>query len=353
MRLNDLEHMRRTDPQNMISHINNMPQQLTDAWQAAQKFDLPDWRGIERVLISGMGGSAISGELVAAYVSPLALVPIYIHRDYKIPAWARGENTLLICSSYSGNTEETLSAFQQAKGTGCKVLAICAGGQLAQQATDNNHPVWLFEYDSLSRAAIGYSFALQLALLWRLGLVPDPQSDLWTAVEAMQAQQPDLLRENPAACNPAKRMAGQLMERWITIFGAGFLGPVARRWKNQINENAKAQAAYEILPEADHNTLQGILQPEQLSGATMNIFLRATASHARNQLRDDFTRMTYMLQGQNTDFYKAKGKNQLAQMWTALHFGDYVSYYLAMAYGTDPTPVPMLADLKEKMRKIT
>lgn len=352
MDLNDLAFMRCTDPQKMIDHINNLPQQLLDAWQDAREFDLPDWQGIEKVLISGVGGSAIGGELVAAYISPQAGVPVFIQRDYQLPAWAQGEDTLVICSSHSGNTEETLSVFKQAFDAGCRILAVCTGGQLAQQAADNNYPVWQFEYNSQPRAAIGYSFALQLAVLWRLGLIPDPTNDLQGAVEAMQTQQPGLLPEIPAVNNPAKRMAGQLMERSITIFGAGFLGPVARRWKCQINENAKAQAAFEVLPEADHNALQGILQPEGLSGATMNIFLRAKAGHARNQLRDDFTRMTFMLEGQNTDFYKAKGKTQLAQMWTALHFGDYVSYYLAMAYGTDPTPVPMLADLKEKMREI-
>ena len=352
MDLNDLEFMRRTDPDNMIAHINNLPQQLLDAWQAAQEFDLPDWQCIERVLISGMGGSAIGGDLVADYVSPKASIPVCIHRDYQLPAWAQGKNTLVICSSHSGNTEETLGVFQQALASGCRVLIVCTGGQLAQQAAENNFPVWQFDYDSQPRAAIGYSFALQLAALWRLGLIPDPTTDLQAAVEAMRAQQPDLLPDIPVANNPAKRMAGQLMERSITIFGAGFLGTVARRWKCQINENAKAQAAFEVLPEADHNALQGILQPVGLSGVSMNIFLRAKASHARNQLRDEFTRMTFMLEGQNTDFYKARGKNLLAQMWTALHFGDYVSYYLAMAYGTDPTPVPMLADLKEKMRNI-
>ena len=287
---------------------------------------------------------------MAAYVSPQITVPVSIHRQYELPAWAHGENTLVICSSYSGNTEETLSIFQQAVEAGCRVLAVCTGGKLATRAADHNCPVWQFSYDSQPRAALGYSFTLQLAALYRLGLIADPQAKLQAAVQSMRDRQHELLPEVPDTGNPAKRLAGQLVGRWITIFGAGFLGPVARRWKCQINENAKAQAAFEVLPEADHNTLEGIRQPLDQSGATMNVFLRARASHPRNQLRDEFTRMAFMLEGQNTDFYKCKGTGQLTQMWTALHFGDYVSYYLAMAYGVDPTPVPMMQELKEKLR---
>ncbi|MFN2145249.1 MAG: SIS domain-containing protein, partial [Anaerolineales bacterium] len=147
--------------------------------------------------------------------------------------------------------------------------------------------------------------------------------------------------------NPAKRYAGQMVNRWITIFAAGFLEPVARRWKTQINEVAKAQAAFEAIPEANHNTLQGAINPEVNTAHSLKFFITSNFNHPRNQLREEYTRKTFMLEGFPTDFYRTSGRSGMEDMWTALHMGDYVAYYLAIAYQIDPTPVPMLADLKD------
>ena len=350
MDLNDLERFQQLDKEKMIDHINNLPQQLTSAWQFAYKCPLPDWQGIETILVAGMGGSAIGGDLVAAYAAPSCDAAIIVHRDYQLPAWAHTEKVLVVCSSHSGNTEETLDVFMHALKSDCRILVITTGGEMAALAEKKKIPLWRFDYPSQPRAAIGYSFALLLALLARLKLIPDPESELRQAISAMQDQAASIKPEVVVVNNPAKRLAGQLVERCVTIFGAGIMGPVARRWKCQINENAKSQATFELLPEADHNTLQGIKEPDEQFGAAMNVFLRAPVNHPRNQLRDEFTRKFFMIQGQNTDFYLAQGQSRLAQMLTTLHFGDYVSYYLAMANGVDPTPVPMLSHLKEKMK---
>jgi glucose/mannose-6-phosphate isomerase len=132
--------------------------------------------------------------------------------------------------------------------------------------------------------------------------------------------------------------------------GSGFLTAVARRWKGQINEIAKAGANFELLPEADHNTLAGTMHPDEvLNPHTMSLFLRAPSDHPRNRLRSDLTRKTFMLEGMNTDHVDARGRTPLAHMWTMILFGDYVAYYLAMGYGVDPTPVPVLEDFKLSM----
>lgn len=350
MNLNDLERFKQIDTQGMIDHINKLPDQLAEAWELGQKADLPEWEGITQVLIAGMGGSAIGGDLLAAYIEPMSTTPVVVYRDYGLPNWAKSENTLVICSSHSGNTEEILSVFDEAAAADCKLLAITTGGQLAEKAGKHGAAVCQYTYDFQPRAAVGYSFGLLLAVFSRLGLIPDPAGEVAGAVAAMKEQQKTLVPEVPDTGNLAKRMGGQLMGRWVTIWGAGLLAPVARRWKTQINEIAKAQANFELLPEADHNTLQAVVQPEGEFGATMNVFLRASRNHPRNKLREEFTRMSFMLAGQNTDFIKASGGARLADMWTVLHYGDYTAYYLAMAYGVDPTPVPMLAELKEKMK---
>lgn len=350
MNLNDLEHIKKTDPEGMIEHINGLPEQLAAAWVLGKQLELPAWSGIRQVVVAGMGGSAIGSDLLAAYAAAGLRAGWTTWRDYGLPVWAADEETLVVCSSHSGNTEETLSAFEAARAAGCRVLCISTGGQLAAAAQKAGLPAWLFEHNFQPRAAVGYSFGLLLAMAARLGLLSeDPAGELAAAVEAMAAQRASLLPEVPDIQNSAKRMGGQLMGRWVTIFGAGLMAPVAQRWKAQINENAKAQASYEIIPEANHNTIQGLIQPEGQFNATMALFLQAAGNHPRNERRAELTRMATMLQGLNTDTIHGSGEGRLAQMWTALHYGDYVSFYLAMAYGIDPTPVPMLAELKSQM----
>jgi glucose/mannose-6-phosphate isomerase len=134
------------------------------------------------------------------------------------------------------------------------------------------------------------------------------------------------------------------------VFRADVLEPVARRWKGQISEVAKAAGAFEALPEADHNTLAGVNNPEEILPRVMMLFLRAASYHPRNRLRTQLTKQGFMLEGIGTDFIEAVGETRLAQQWTALHFGDYTAYYLAMAYGEDPTPVEAIESLKREMK---
>jgi glucose/mannose-6-phosphate isomerase len=165
----------------------------------------------------------------------------------------------------------------------------------------------------------------------------------------MREQQKSISADVPAAQNPAKRMSGQIFGRWVAVIGAEVLEPVARRWKGQISEVAKAWSQFEFLPEADHNTLAGVINPEQALAKTFVIFLRAPSYHPRNQLRSDLTKKVFMLEGLNTDFVDAQGELPLSHLWTSLHLGDYIAYYLAMSYGVDPTPVAAIEGFKQEM----
>lgn len=348
MNLNDLDLMKQQDPENMIGHINGLPEQLAAAWALGQRLALPAWAGIRQIVVAGMGGSAIGTDLLAAYAEPQLQASLVTHRDYGLPAWAKAD-TLVVCSSHSGNTEETLAAYTAAKAAGSKILVVCTGGKLAALAQQDGHPLWQFDHKGQPRTAVGYSFGLLLALVARLGLLPDPAAELAGAVAAMQAQQAAFLPEVPDTQNPAKRMGGQLIGRWVTMYGAGLMAPVARRWKAQINENSKAAANFEVIPETNHNALQGLMQPEAQFNASMALFLLAAQDDARNRKRTELTRNAVMVEGQNTDMIRAQGDTRMANLWTALHYGDYVSFYLAMGYGYDPTPVPALAAFKQAM----
>jgi glucose/mannose-6-phosphate isomerase len=347
--LDDIDRMQVIDTQGMLGYIDQLPQQLRQAWELGQSHDLPPSEAIRQVVIAGMGGSAIGGDLLLHYVAHSCTLPITIWRGYGLPRHAFGPETLLIASSHSGNTEETLSAFEEGCQQETKIVAVTGGGQLKQRAHSQGYAVWTFKHDGQPRSAVGYSFGLLLALLYRLGLIDDAGAEIDDAMEAMQTQQQALSIESPVVNNPAKRMAGQLIERWPTIIGAGLLAPVARRWRTQIAELAKAAAQFEVLPEADHNMVAGVEQPEELLARTMVVFLKCASNHPRNQERIDITRETMMVAGFNTDVIQAVGESRLAHQWTCLHFGDYAAYYLAMAYGIDPTPVEAIEALKSRL----
>jgi glucose/mannose-6-phosphate isomerase len=351
MNLDDHAAFKQLDSLNMLGEIDGLPDQLAKAWSLGQGLDLGPvaGRSYQSVLVAGMGGSAIGADLLLSYAQPVCPRPVFVHRDYGLPAWAHGPETLVIASSHSGNTEETLDSFQAAAQAGCTLLAVCTGGELERRAQAAGLPVWKFEHAGQPRAAVGFSFGLLLAAFARLGLLPDPAAELQEALAVMRKQQKKLGAGVPVAENPAKRLAGQLVERWVNVYGAGILAVVARRWKCQINEIAKAGAGFEVLPEADHNALAGLVNPPVLT-QTMTLFLRAASNQPRNRLRLDLTRQAFMVEGMNTDVVDAWGESPLAQLWTTLHFGDYSAYYLAMAYGIDPTPIQALVDFKAAMQ---
>jgi glucose/mannose-6-phosphate isomerase len=349
MNLNDIQAFQTLDTQNMLAHIDTLPDQLRRAWELGSESPLPDWHHVQQIVVAGLGGSAIGGDLLSAYILPFCRVPVVIHRDYGLPAWAHGSQTLVIASSHSGNTEEVLDAFGEAQARGCSLLAITTGGALARQAEAASIPAWRFEHKGQPRAAVGFSFCLLLAALRRLEFVPDPASELDEAVSAMRAQQLHIQASVPDIHNPAKRLAGQPVGRLVTVFGSDILAPVARRWKGQINELAKAWGTFDNLPEADHNSLAGSINPPGSISRVVAIFLRAPSDHPRNRKRADLTRKSFMLNGIGTDYHDARGDSRLAHLWTALHYGDYVGYYLAMAYGVDPSPVDAIESFKKAL----
>jgi glucose/mannose-6-phosphate isomerase len=350
MNLDDLDRFKQLDPHGMLGEIDNLPDQLGSAYQLGMKLDLPEWKGFRQVIIAGMGGSATAGDLLASYCASLSPIPVSVHRDYSLPLFARGAETMVICVSHSGDTEETLSAFDAALRADCRLAGMGTGGEIAGRARANDIPFWRFDHANQPHSAIGFTFGLMLAMFERLGFIPNQKAAVDDAVTSMKRSQQHLKADVPAVKNPAKRYAGQLMGRWVTLVGSGSMSAVARRWKERINVLAKAGVNVEVLPEADHSTLAGTLNPQEtLNAHTMTLFLRAPSDHPRNRLRSDLTRQAFMLEGMNTDYIDARGDTPLAHLWTSILFGDYMAYYLAMGYGVDPAPIKAITDFKETL----
>ena len=340
------------DPDDMLGRIAELPQQCRDAWANVQGLELPaEYRRVNRVVALGMGGSAIGGDLLRVLAEPECALPIVTNRDYTVPAFVNAD-TLVIASSYSGNTEETLSAFQEVRQRGAALLAITTNGKLAQQARELGAPLLTFRYQSQPRAALGYSLVSLIGVMQRLDFIGDKAADLEEAIAVMEALQEEIRETVSVTENLAKQLARRLHGRLPVIYGSGYLGEVAHRWKTQLNENAKAWSFFEQLPELNHNAVVGYQFPKELAERILVVMLTSSLDHPRNKARFQVTQEILTRHGIAYETIEARGKSPLAQMLSAIHFGDYVSFYLAMLYEVDPTPVQAIGYLKERLAQL-
>src|SRR5919198_6658460 len=257
--LESVERIRAADPEDMLGRIKELPKQVRDAWSIASKAQLPPAYGdVRSIVVVGMGGSAIGGDLAAALLADQLKVPMSVHRDYGLPGYV-GRDSLVIASSYSGNTEETLSAFEECRKRGAKILVLTTGGKIADLARVSGFPVITFSYKAQPRAALGYSLGLVLGSLTRLGFARDLADDVNAAL-ADVAKLEERVHEG-ARTNDAKKLAKELFGRIVFAYGAGVMGVMARRVKGQWNENAKNWSAFDIMSELNHNAVVGFPHP--------------------------------------------------------------------------------------------
>lgn len=351
-KLNDSAIYRRYDSADMLSYIDSMPELCDKAWKEALRFELPrSFREINKVVILGMGGSAIGGDLVASLVIKEARLPIFLHRDYRLPAFV-DDRTLVIASSYSGATEETLAAFSESLKTGAKKLAITSGSELKSVALEKNIPTFVINFKSQPRAALPFSIMPILGFLQRLGFIADKTAEVAEAVDILRKRAEELTKASPLASNEAKRLASRIYDHIAVIYGAEHLSPVARRWKTDINENGKNWAFHEVFPELNHNSVVGYEFPGELAKKLFVVLLSSRTWGERIKMRYEITCELLDKAGVSYEVVESQGKSPLPQVMGTVLLGDYVSYYLAILNSIDPTPVRAVDYLKEKMGKV-
>lgn len=347
--IESVERIRAADPGNMLDRIKDLPKQVRDAWTIARAAQLPPAHGdVRNITVAGMGGSAIGGDLAAALLAGELKVPMQVHRDYGLPAYV-GRDSLVIASSYSGNTEESLSSFEEAQRRGARVLVLTTGGKIAELARAAKYPVITFSYPAQPRAALGYSLGLVLGALTRLGFVRDLSSDIDAAL-ADVAKLEERVHEG-ARTNDAKKLAIELYGRIIFAYGGGVLGVMARRVKGQWNENAKNWGAFDVLPELNHNGVVGFPHPDIARDALMVLLLRSDRDNPRHKLRFDVTRELLDRASVPHKTLQFSGANMLSEVLQLTLFTDYVSFYVALLNGVDPSPVKSIDYLKERLAK--
>jgi len=333
----------------MGAQIRGLPDQCRQAWDKASKFKLPSgYSDIDKVVILGMGGSAIGGDLLKGLAARLSRPLVLVHRDYDLPAWV-DDRTLVIGASYSGNTEETISGFTRALKADCKKLVISTGGRLMELARENDVPFFVIQHASPPRAALGYSFLPLLAIMQSLGFTSAEAADVNSLVRALETLEASWQEDSPAERNQAKMLAARLHGKIAVIYGAGILTDVARRWKTQINENSKQWAFFETLPELNHNAVLGYQYPVDSAESMYVVFLRCQSLHPRTLIRYKITGELLDQRNIPHQYVESHGGNALKHVMSLVLLGDWVSYYLAMLNGIDPSPIPEIDLLKKRL----
>jgi glucose/mannose-6-phosphate isomerase len=338
------------DASGQIADVLALPTQLEDAlWRvesASLEKSLRRLEGPTPLLICGMGGSAIGGDLAAAVLGDRLMAPLRTIRTYELPSWAM-PGSYVICASYSGDTEETLACYEAAGALGAPRVAVTTGGRLAEAARADGVPVIPLPGGLQPRGAIAYMLVAVLEVAAYVDAAPAVRTEIDAACSSLS----ELAREwGPEADSDslAKRVAQRGHRTTVCIYGAGPTAPIATRWKTQINENAKLPAFAAELPEADHNEIVGWESASEL-GSFLAVFLEDSDQHPRVRQRIEVTANLVEAGAAGTVRLESRGSSAVERVMSLVLLGDLVSIYLAVLRGTDPTPVEPIERLKEQL----
>jgi glucose/mannose-6-phosphate isomerase len=307
---------------------------------------------IRQVVMTGLGGSAIGGDFARALMDEYGTVPMVVNRDYTLPHYLNA-HTLLVAASYSGNTEETLSAYALAKRAGAQISVVTSGGALGEKATADGYPVARVPGGQPPRSATGYMFFPLLGYLTANRLLErDLTPDIQETLALLERMEATFRPEVPTAQNLAKQTAGALYGKLPVIYGSqGYRGAVAVRWKGQFNENTKIAAFANVLPEQNHNEILAWTQAQRQAQTWSVLFLRDADESERIARRVEVTKSLLGAEVSVHEFY-AEGESLLARMFSLIYLADFITVYLAYLYGVCPTQIGAIDHLKAELAQL-
>jgi len=342
--LSDIKSIRKLDRSNMLDILLGLPGQCRDAAKIAARIDLPGQYKpyiFDNVFFTGLGGSAIGGDIVKTYLSADISAPVIVNRNYDIPAFV-GKKTLAFVCSYSGNTEETISAYGRIKKTGAKIIAITSGGRLKTICKQDKIPCILIPAGIPPRTAIGYMSVIPLVVLSRIGLIKNQANQLKEAIGVLAGFKNNI----------AKNIAEKIYNKFVIIYAAeDFLGGVATRWRQELEENSKILCLSGLFPEMNHNEITGWEDVRHISKGFAVICLRDKSEHSRVSRRIEISKELIRRKTKNIIEVRSTGKSLLARTFSLIYTGAFVSFYLAMLNNVDPTPVNNVTYLKKKLAR--
>lgn len=338
------------DPGDMRAAVRAFPDHLAEGWErgaAADAFGI-DASALNGVVVCGMGGSAIGGDLVRTLAEPDSPVPVLVNRGYSLPGWVDAR-TLVVVSSYSGGTEETLSAYAEARERGAQILAITSGGEVQRRAETGGDRLIEISGGLQPRAALGYSLGVLLRFARANGLLELADDTFEAALLSARARA--TRHDGDAEGNPARDLSALWMDRLPVIYtGVGLMEAVGLRWRTQIHENAKHPAVGNVFPELDHNEIMGYeAGPEAIQGHFAVTVLRDADDHLQVTRRFDVTRGLLEQEVAIWTDLESEGESRLDRVLSFVQLGDAASFWLAMRKGVDPTPVETIQQLKKTL----
>lgn len=347
--LDDIEKIKAFDKSNMINYCVNSSKLYGEAAKFTSKikisFPKPD-----NIIVAGMGGSAIGGDLLKDWVRNKSKIPIEVNREYQLPAYA-GKKTLVLITSYSGDTEESLGAFLDALKRKCMIFCVSSGGVLLENAERLNVPFLRVPGSMPPRAALPYLVVPLLIIMEKIGLVSGATEELKEAIILLEKISRDNSPEKPAEKNFAKTLALNIGQTVPVVYGFGFYRSVAIRYKQQFNENSKIPAKWEIFSELNHNETVGWEKAGELAKCFTAILIRDKEEPIEIQSRINITKELMDKEGLRSFEVSVQGKSPLARMISTILVGDFTSIYLAFLRGVDPTPVKTINYLKDTLNQ--
>lgn len=337
------------DKSNMVAFSIDAAKHYREAARATEKISL-NYSNPRNIVVAGMGGSAIGGELLKDWARDKAKIPIEVSRSYLLPAYAN-ENTLVFIMSYSGETEETLSAFLDALKRRCMIFCVSSGGSLIEFAKKINVSHLIVPSNMPPRAALPYLIVPLLKTLEKINIVSGVSQDLSEVIDLLTRIAYENSPRNPLKDNFAKTLALNIKGSAPVIYGFGIYRSVAQRFKQQFNENSKVPSKWDYFSELNHNEIVGWKNNGKLSGCFSTIFIRDKTEPNTIRTRIETTK-TLLPSGSKMFEVWAQGKCPLARMLSTVCIGDFTSIYLAVLCGVDPAPVDNIYLLKEKMKQV-
>ncbi|HVF54351.1 MAG TPA: bifunctional phosphoglucose/phosphomannose isomerase [Actinomycetota bacterium] len=350
--IDDLNAIKEVDSQDVLGAVERFADQIREGWRiGAATTGLPDGTGVDSIVVLGMGGSGVSGDVAAAVLEPRLLVPFRVVKSYgPLPEWV-GRNTLVFAVSYSGNTEETLEALEVAHSRGARIVTVSSGGALADKAREYGLAHVAVPPGQQPRASLGYLTLPILAVLEAVGIAAGLEEEVDEAVAVLSAAAEDCVRTNEGSSNPAKELAQRLVGKVPVVYGGSGLGATAaQRFKCDINEYGKALAFWNYFPELNHNEIVGWTDVTPDAPAQFVLVkLRDPDEHPRIALRFDVTEELIGASFSDIVEVRAEGRSPLARLLYLIYVTQLAAIYIALAKGVDPGPVEVIENLKAEL----
>jgi len=343
----DLEKIRAVDTQGMWDRICTFDEQWRDAIFETQDAELNlDVPRIRDVVITGMGGAIIGGDIIRAICQDVGHLPVHVNRSYSMPSFV-GESSLVIAVSQSGNTEETLSAFETAGARGAQRVVVTTGGRLKELAKEENLPMVLIPKSKITRAALAFTFVALWRVFQKLDIFLPGDNTLMDTADFITDQ---IEVMSDLSDNQAAELAEGLHHTMPIIYSNdGLMAPVALRWKTQLNENAKMLSFRGEIPEMNHNEIEGWELTAHLMGKLSVIILQDASDHERVRRRMEVTESLVRPHAVHLRKITATGSNALERVFYMILYGDFLSFYMAIISGVDPMPIVKIEMLKRML----